>query len=71
MRGDCTLRSLSLLKPVLTPLPSVTSELSREDMLSSLKGWLSRVNEERADLVLNRVQAIAELHAGQPRGVGA
>lgn len=50
---------------MLTTLPSVTSELSREDMISNLEGWLFRVKEEGVDPVLNRVQAIAELHAGQ------
>ena len=40
-------------------------------MLSNLKGWLSRVKEEGADPVLKRVQAISELHTGQPQGVKA
>jgi len=51
---------------VLTTLPSVTLELSREDMLSNLERWLFRVKEEGPDPVLSRVQAIAELHAGKP-----
>ena len=38
-------------------------------MLSNLKGWLSRVKGEGADPVLKRVQAVAELHAGQPQEV--
>lgn len=38
-------------------------------MLSDLKGWLSRMKEEGADPVLQRVQVIAELHAGKPQEV--
>ena len=52
---------------MLTILSSVTSELSREDMLNNLNGWLSRVKQEGAGPVLERVQAIAELHARQPQ----
>jgi len=39
-------------------------------MLNNLKGWLYRVEQEGTNPVLERVQAIAELHAGQPRGQG-
>lgn len=39
-------------------------------MLDNLNGWLSRVKQEGTNTVLERVQTIAELHAGQPRGQG-
>ena len=51
---------------MLIVVSSVTSELSREDMLDNLKGWLSRVKEGGGDPVLKRIQSIAKLHAGQP-----
>lgn len=65
-REDCKPWSYLLLTPILTALLSVTSELSREDMVDNLKRWLSRAKQEGADPVPGRVQAIAELHAAQP-----
>jgi len=61
--------TLPELQEALDERGFVTLELSREDMLNNLKGWLSRVKEGGADPVLRRVQAIAELHAGQPQEV--
>jgi len=59
--------TLPELQEALDERGFVTSELSREDMLDNLKGWLSRVKQEGADPVPGRVQVIAELHAGQPQ----
>jgi len=54
--------TLPELQEALDERGFVTSELSREDMVSNLKEWISRVKEEGADPVLKRVQTIAELH---------
>jgi len=59
--------TLPELQEALDERGFVTSELSREDMLNNLRGWLSRVEQEGADPVLERVQTVAELHAGQPQ----
>ncbi|KAF9650925.1 hypothetical protein BDM02DRAFT_3185071 [Thelephora ganbajun] len=61
--------TLPELQEALDERGFVTSELSREDMLNNLKGWLSCVKEEGADPLLKRVQVIAELHAGRPQEV--
>ena len=61
----------SFVEPLLTFAYSVTSDLSREDMLSNLEGWLSHVKGEGIDPVLKRVETIAELHAREQQGIRA